>query len=329
MFNINNGTGQFTVVNGSRVFQQPPRAEARANDDIIPADKVIAIMGLTGVGKSTFINIAAGSNTVVVGHALNSSSKEVQAVEIDYQGQRVVLVDTPGFDDTDMSDTEVLNIIANWLKTTYRNKVKLTGIIYMHRISDNRMAGTPMRNLKLFAKLCGTAAAEGVVMTTTMWDTVEAEAGRGREQELRNIYWKGILDYKARMERFDSREGQTAAWNIIRQMCNRPPPAPLLIQEEMVTLRRELCETTAGAELYCELLKVVKKKRAVMERLSRKVAEDDDVDLRRALRDELHQLDAEVKMLINQVNSLKVPLSKRLRRMFCFGKVQTGPIPMS
>ncbi|KDQ22972.1 hypothetical protein PLEOSDRAFT_1014870, partial [Pleurotus ostreatus PC15] len=153
------------------------------------------LMGPQGAGKTTFINVAAGSNTVVVGHALNSCSKEVQAFEIDYQGQRVVLADTPGFDDTNMSDTEVLNIIANWLKTTYRNKVKLTGIIYMHRISDNRMAGTPMRNLKLFAKLCGTVAAEGVVMTTTMWDIVEAETGRAREKELRDDYWKGILDY--------------------------------------------------------------------------------------------------------------------------------------
>ena len=30
-------------------------------------------------------------------------------------GRRVVLVDTPGFDDTDLSDTEILRRIAVWL----------------------------------------------------------------------------------------------------------------------------------------------------------------------------------------------------------------------
>ncbi len=39
-------------------------------------------------------------------------------MEIDYEKQKVVLVDTPGFDDTHTSDTKVLNMIANWLKDT-------------------------------------------------------------------------------------------------------------------------------------------------------------------------------------------------------------------
>jgi predicted GTPase len=30
-------------------------------------------------------------------------------------GHPVVFVDTPGFDDTDKSDTEILSIIAEWL----------------------------------------------------------------------------------------------------------------------------------------------------------------------------------------------------------------------
>jgi hypothetical protein len=30
-----------------------------------------------------------------------------------------VLIDTPGFDDTNKSDTEVLRILYNWLKESY------------------------------------------------------------------------------------------------------------------------------------------------------------------------------------------------------------------
>lgn len=34
-------------------------------------------------------------------------------------GHDVTLVDTPGFDDSKRSDTEILILIANWLKSSY------------------------------------------------------------------------------------------------------------------------------------------------------------------------------------------------------------------
>ena len=37
--------------------------------------------------------------------------------EFNLDGRRVILIDTPGFDDTSMSDTEVLQIIAAFLAT--------------------------------------------------------------------------------------------------------------------------------------------------------------------------------------------------------------------
>ena len=43
---------------------------------------------------------------------------EVQrADEFTLDGRRVVLIDTPGFDNTSMSDTEVLKMIASFLAT--------------------------------------------------------------------------------------------------------------------------------------------------------------------------------------------------------------------
>ena len=94
-------------------------------------------MGLTGAGKSSvsyrrktlrpirlrysqFINTAAGRTEVVVCNDLKSQTRAVQPIRcLHPDGRRnIVLVDTPGFDDTDISDTQILRIVAQWLKET-------------------------------------------------------------------------------------------------------------------------------------------------------------------------------------------------------------------
>ena len=57
-----------------------------------------------------------------VGHDLNSCTTELHPVVITYPqpgGQRLVMVDTPGFDDTYMPDSEILRRIALWLATAW------------------------------------------------------------------------------------------------------------------------------------------------------------------------------------------------------------------
>jgi len=51
-----------------------------------------------------------------VGDALKSCTSEIQeSEEFILDGRRVVLIDTPGFDDTHQSDTDVLKSIAAFL----------------------------------------------------------------------------------------------------------------------------------------------------------------------------------------------------------------------
>jgi len=50
---------------------------------------------------------------------LGSCTAEVQlAEEFKLDGRRVALIDTPGFDDTTKSDTDILRNIATFLATT-------------------------------------------------------------------------------------------------------------------------------------------------------------------------------------------------------------------
>jgi predicted GTPase len=75
-------------------------------------------MGPTGSGKSTFVNLTSGSN-LAVGEGLESCTSMVQACAPFYlDGKRVLLIDTPGFDDSNISDVEVLQKIAEFLAVT-------------------------------------------------------------------------------------------------------------------------------------------------------------------------------------------------------------------
>ena len=65
-----------------------------------------------------FINRASGSD-LRVGMNLESCTAEVQVTDKFFlDGRAVALIDTPGFDDTSKSDTEILKLIALFLATT-------------------------------------------------------------------------------------------------------------------------------------------------------------------------------------------------------------------
>lgn len=90
---------------------------------------------------------------------------------------RIHLVDTPGFDDTNKKDVEVLREIASWLVVSANNDILLSGLVYLHPMTDNRFRGSAMRNLYMFKKLCGERCLPSVVLATTMWDLVSFAEG--------------------------------------------------------------------------------------------------------------------------------------------------------
>ncbi|KAL4076364.1 P-loop containing nucleoside triphosphate hydrolase protein [Scleroderma citrinum] len=205
-------------------------------------------MGPTGAGKSTLISRAVGGTDIGVGHDLRSCTSEIRAVRCPHSdGERnIVLVDTPGFDDTFVTDTQILLNIANWLKKTYKQNVKLSGLLYLHRISDNRVAGTPLRNLNMFKELCGEDNFKNVILVTTMWDEVEEDVGLQREEELRNTFWQWMIKLGSSSHRFNDTE--ESARKIINSISVSPPGEryALQIQREMVDQHKPVHLTSAG-----------------------------------------------------------------------------------
>lgn len=64
------------------------------------------------------MNDAIGREMMPVGHDLRSCTQQVMASDIFHvDGQSIVLLDTPGFDDTTISDADTLKRIAEFLES--------------------------------------------------------------------------------------------------------------------------------------------------------------------------------------------------------------------
>ncbi|KAH0832406.1 hypothetical protein J3R83DRAFT_13442 [Lanmaoa asiatica] len=167
-------------------------------------------------------------------------------------GRTVTLIDTPGFDDTTRSDTDILKSITDYLAGSYSKGARLAGLIYMHRITDNKMGGPSRRNFHIFRNLCGDAGLQNVLLVTTMWSKVDPDDGEARERELasKEKFFKPALDRGARMLRHDG--SQTSAHAILHHLVDREP-STLLVEDEMVNQGKDLAHTTVGGDIMREL----------------------------------------------------------------------------
>ncbi|KZT74177.1 P-loop containing nucleoside triphosphate hydrolase protein [Daedalea quercina L-15889] len=209
--------------------------------------KVIAVIGPTGVGKTTFINHVCDAQ-LVVGDSLESCTKNVSHACWRTDGKEIILVDTPGFDDTHASQADVLHDIGHFLKRIYESGITLTGIIYMYRISDIRFSGIARQNFRLFENICGNSAMTSALIVTTMWETVVEDIGRAREKELADNFkfFKSAINNGARMVRhYNNAE---SARSIVRSLLDTPARV-LQMQIELVDDKKEIDETTAARVL--------------------------------------------------------------------------------
>ncbi|KAJ2937090.1 hypothetical protein H1R20_g13, partial [Candolleomyces eurysporus] len=216
-------------------------------------------MGPTGVGKSTFINKFCGENVVAVSDLMESCTQQIafttRTLADDHPlwpGHRLVLVDTPGFDDTYLPDHEILRRISVWLARVYDNDTMITGLVYLHNITQKRMLGSTRTNYEMFQKLCGANAMSRVVMATTHWDMVQSSAdsqraGEVREDELKN-FWAEILSHGAQIMRVQAPEQDTH--NIVESILeNHAKQVVTKIQQELVDMGLSIPETEAGQHL--------------------------------------------------------------------------------
>ncbi|KAI4598704.1 hypothetical protein KJ359_002596 [Pestalotiopsis sp. 9143b] len=187
-----------------------------------------------------------GHNNVIP--VASRGTTECKAYIATDHGVEYTLVDTPGFDDSSRDDMEILKSIAGYLGS--RGRPSISGIIYLHRITDNRMTGTSAVNLQMLKKLCGELFYPHVTLVSTMWDKIPTEdmhvLARNREQQLiESDYWGEMVRRGSRIFQFHG--DRDSGLNILRNLSKSTAgklPLPQLVAER--NQGRAWEETAAG-----------------------------------------------------------------------------------
>ena len=172
-----------------------------------------------------------------------------------YNQKTIHLVDIPGFGDSKRSDTDVLQEIAFWLLKAYQMGIRLSGIVYLHRITDVRMQGSAQRGLDTFKKICGPENYAGIVLATTRWDDISKASEEAQQQARqryitlceRDLYWGDMCRGDSIAVKLSP--GRYSALKIIDYIIRKERRLTLLLQRQM-TESTPIHETDAGKTLY-------------------------------------------------------------------------------
>ncbi|KAI6025252.1 hypothetical protein PISMIDRAFT_651623 [Pisolithus microcarpus 441] len=190
-----------------------------------------SVMGPIGSGKTNFINKLTKTKEEEV-HQLRPYTHDIREFTFNLSKDRqYVFADIPAFGDPSRSDRDTLRTIVDWIYKKYRANLKLSGIIYTHRITDDWVSAPTRKSFNMFVRLCGRRNAGRVRLVTTIWDNMEnKEIAENRASQLEANHWKPLIEAGARHKRFDVNSSR-CAWEIIEDLTEWGKAH--LIQEEL------------------------------------------------------------------------------------------------
>ncbi|KAG5635085.1 hypothetical protein H0H81_012496 [Sphagnurus paluster] len=250
-----------------------------------------------------FVNALLEKEVAKVGHGPRRKTSQLQHFIINHPDipadHRVIVVDTPGFDNTEEDYRENLGRIAVWFAHSYSTDMKLAGVIYLQDITETRMLGTAWKNLDIFQKLWGNQATKNAVLVTTKWGYIDKDLGIAHEKQLRDGHWKRMCEKGSRMARLNSPEDD--ARKIVTSIVRRelPSRAALEIRRKLVDVGKFLAETEAGRYLSYKLDELLETQKSMAERLQREEKGDD-------VYQQIQQNDQEIQNTLKQIQKLKL-----------------------
>ena len=232
-------------------------------------------------------------------------------------GRQVILFDTPGFDDTYRLDADILAELAETLSALYKHNLKLAGIVYVHRITDNRMTNTLLRNLSVIRNLCGEEPLKNVTLLTTHWDVADRKVAKSREQEMKETeaWWGYMVSKGSKVRRFMNTED--SAHEVLFEFIEQERRV-LQIQKEIVEQGLDVKQTQAGAALNVEVAKMAERHgleiAALENKMTRAIA-DRDVELQGILDLERKEKEKELARMQREQLAMERDRSEDMRRM--------------
>ena len=112
--------------------------------------KIILVIGMTGVGKSSFVNYITYKYICKVSNSASIRTQEYTMVEMIYNSKTLYFLDTPGLDDPNSDIKNVEKIIH------FRNVVpKINTVIYCQKLIDHRYTSSAKILFNLMKDLYG------------------------------------------------------------------------------------------------------------------------------------------------------------------------------
>jgi len=197
-----------------------------------------------------------------------AGTQEPQIVEFDLECKKhkddpsdmrkIVLIDTPGFDDDVRSDVEILEAIAVWMAK--RDGVKgqlLDGLIFLHPITLNRVGGSGRNRTRLLEKILGRDAYKRVIIATTMWGDLKDPSSAQKRLDGRiqaGGVWNEMHSKGAQLVQHENND--KSAHKIIRNLvfkADKFGKMEPLLHTELKKHKGRVVKTSAGRELKKQL----------------------------------------------------------------------------
>jgi len=144
---------------------------------------VVLLLGQTGGGKSSIGNCVVGKEGVFQEGARLSSMTATCQVEVGRwfgKGEGVVVIDTPGFLDSERRDSSFLYGITEFMKNFPRGKLRL--VVVALPLMETRANSTYPDMLETIELLLGNNAWGNVVFVTTHENQLNKETARPKEK---------------------------------------------------------------------------------------------------------------------------------------------------
>lgn len=164
-------------------------------------------------------------------------------------GQKVVhLVDTPGFNDTELEDEDVYYMIIDWLKDFHEKGQKLSALLYLHPINKTRERGSDVRSLRIFKRLVGESNFSSILIGLTFHDQEDPEIAASRQRTLceSKDFWADMVAAGARVVRIPFDKNECLA--IVEAMAQKET-ITLQAEKELFEENKPVQEMTAMQEM--------------------------------------------------------------------------------
>jgi len=155
--------------------------------------------------------------------------------------------------------------------------VHVTGVLFLHRIIDNKFTQTADRVSNMLKNICGDDAMKHLMLCTTMWDRVPEDEGSRRFDELRETgAWQEMILGGASVAKISnaSSNARANAERIVTRLIKNAQPVELVIQDEMGNRNLKVVQTGAGQILNEHLQAVQAEARRDLEEVQMKLREE-------------------------------------------------------